>query len=285
MNPTHAVWVTLCVGAAFSQQVFGDGPASGPIDKSSYTLFDPTPIHLMRQLSADRPDGTESPITVDAGHVQVELSFADYTHDDEDGTHTDATAWLDTNIKFGITHAMDLQLIFAAYSEEDVRAIGQPNLTLNGFSDVTIRLKINLWGNDGGQTAFGIMPFVKIPTGTELSNDEFEGGFIAMLGWDVAETWGLGVMAEIDAVYDSTDDDHDTEFIHTVVIGFDVVGPLGAYVEYIGNARSDGDYVATFSAGLTYAVSDNVVFDTGVMVGLNDAADDFRVFVGLTWRR
>ena len=288
MRLTYSTLTVICIGAMYPLPVFGDGPDTGgavTMDKSDYTLFDPTPSHLMRDLAADRPDGTESPVTVDAGHVQVELSFVDYTHDDEAGTHSDATTWFDTNVKFGITNAMDLQLIFAVYSQEEVRAGGSPNQTLNGVSDVTIRLKINLWGNDGGETAFGIMPFVKVPTGTEVSNDEFEGGFIAMLGWDVADTWGLGFMVEVDAVYDDADDDHDTEFIHTAVLGFDVVGPLGAYVEYIGNARSDDDYVATFSAGVTYTASENLVFDVGAMVGLNDAADDLGVFVGLTWRR
>jgi hypothetical protein len=41
-------------------------------DKSGYHLFRPTPRELMRELSTDRPDQTESAYTVDAGHVQLE---------------------------------------------------------------------------------------------------------------------------------------------------------------------------------------------------------------------
>ena len=51
--------------------------AQGP-DKSKYTLFVPTPRDMWRPLSADRPDITESPVTVDAGAVQVEVSFFEY---------------------------------------------------------------------------------------------------------------------------------------------------------------------------------------------------------------
>ena len=51
-------------------------------DKSHYHLFNPTPRGQMRELSADRPDVTESPYTVDAGHVQLEMSFVDYVYDD-----------------------------------------------------------------------------------------------------------------------------------------------------------------------------------------------------------
>ena len=45
----------------------------------------------LRELSTDRPDTTESPFTVDRGHVQIELSFAEWTRDKE---HLEeATSW------------------------------------------------------------------------------------------------------------------------------------------------------------------------------------------------
>lgn len=39
-------------------------------DKSGYHLFNPTPTALMREMSTDRPDQTESAYTADAGHFQ-----------------------------------------------------------------------------------------------------------------------------------------------------------------------------------------------------------------------
>lgn len=47
-------------------------------DKSSYSLFNPTPDSELRELSADRPVKSILPITVDAGHVQVEADLANY---------------------------------------------------------------------------------------------------------------------------------------------------------------------------------------------------------------
>ena len=37
-----------------------------------YNLFKPVPQGMLRPLAADRPDATESPQTVDAGHLQLE---------------------------------------------------------------------------------------------------------------------------------------------------------------------------------------------------------------------
>lgn len=255
-------------------------------DKRGYHLFNPTLRALMRPLSADRPDTTESPITVDAGHAQIELSVLSYTHDDDAGQEVNTWSVFDTNLKIGLLNNVDLQIVTNAYSRERTDPDVDSTETLEGFGDVQIRTKVNLWGNDGGKTAFGIMPFVKIPTGTELSNDRVEGGLIAMFGWDVAERWGLGFMAEVDVVYDAADDDYDTEFVHTAVLGLDVVGPLGAYVEYAGVVSSDTDmdYQAIFSVGLTLALTENLVLDAGTQIGLTSAADDVTVFTGVTIR-
>jgi hypothetical protein len=44
-------------------------------DRSRYTLFNPTPDHLLRDLTTDRPYISESPFTVDAGHIQIESNL------------------------------------------------------------------------------------------------------------------------------------------------------------------------------------------------------------------
>jgi hypothetical protein len=260
--------------------------AQSPPDKSGYHLFDPTPRELMRDLSADRPDATESPITVDAGHFQAELSFFDYTRDRDGDERFEAWTVFDTNLKLGLTNNSDIQFVFGAYCEESVHGPG-PDERLRGFSDLTIRWKVNLWGNEGeSATAFGIMPFITIPTGTDLSTDKVEGGFITMLGFDLAEGIGVGLMAEIDAVHDPDDDGYDVEFVHTAALGFDVLGPLGGFVEYAGVLSSDDSagYQAYFNTGATYALSGDWVLDAGVRIGLNSPAEDLGVFAGMTFR-
>src|SRR5438477_5692131 len=50
-------------------------------DKSEFNLFHPTPTSLLREFSTDRPDQTESPYTLDAGHFQVEMDILNYGYD------------------------------------------------------------------------------------------------------------------------------------------------------------------------------------------------------------
>lgn len=287
----------LLVFAMFLGLYTFESNAFGQTGKGQFNLFNPTPVDLMRGLSPDRPDGTESPRTVDAGHFAVEVSFVDWSRDSD--SDTDTLTFLDTNLKVGLTNDIDLQLVFQAYGNERTDLAGGGVTETDGFGDVQLRLKINLWGNDpveqggtvgpqlfGVDTAFGVMPFIQIPTGTDLSSDHAEGGLIFMLGLDVADNWGIGLMAEFDGVYDGGDDNYDFEFVHTAVVGFDVVGPIGAYVEYIGSLSTDGDvgYQASFSGGVTYEVNSNFVLDAGLRAGLTNDVDDIVLFTGMTLR-
>jgi hypothetical protein len=256
------------------------------VDKRQYHLFNPTPTHLLRELSADRPDATESPITVDAGRIQVEVSVFDYGLEKRSGFEEETFTYGSVNAKVGLLHNVDIQFLFDAYIEQRVEdsAAGFEDTT-DGHGDLQARLKINLWGNDGGRTALAFFPFIKIPAGSDLSNDRVEGGVILPFSVTLSERVSLGLMAETDFVYDDDSDSHETEFVHTVAAGFTITDRLGAFLEYVGVAGTGGfDYQALAAGGFTHAISDNLQLDAGVRVGLNEAAEDFGVFTGFTTR-
>jgi len=272
MNRSLTLTLILAFGVELSSRA-GD-PIPDQLSSTKYTLFNPTPREEWRELSPDRPDTTESPVTVDAGAWVVEASYFDWRHDGGDDTYT----FMATNLKVGLTDRIDLQTVFDAYTRVDPAT----GAGAEGFSDVTLRLKYNVWGNDGGSTAFALFPFVKIPTGSELSNGEVEGGLILPFSIDLTEGVGLGLMAEIDWVHDGVAD-YDVEFVHSAVLGFDVTDRLGLFVEYVGVA-GPAPYQACASSGLTLSITDDFVLDTGVQVGLNDAAEDLGIFGGFTKR-
>lgn len=250
-----------------------------PADKSGYTVFHPTPRELMREMSTDRPDVTESAYTVDAGHVQVELDLASFTRDhhtpERDGG-SDAWSVATANIKLGLTNRMDLQLVVPTYNR--VRGGAE------GFGDLSLRLKANLWGNDGGPTALALMPFVKIPTAADgLGNDEMEGGLIIPFAAELPAGWGFGAMAEIDIVA-SEGGGHHPEFVTSFTFSHDIAGDLGGYLECVSVLSEKTDWAASFNCGLTYALTDDIQLDAGVNIGLTRAADDLNPFVGLSFR-
>jgi hypothetical protein len=257
-------------------------------DKSGYNLFRPVPKEILRDLSPDRPDRTESPYTVDAGRFQVEWSFAEYTSSRADDVRTDTWNIAPVNFKVGLFHNTDLQLVFADYLA--VRAKDRASGTTtsqSGFGDLTMRLKINLWGNDGGRTALAILPLVKFPTGADrLGNDSVEGGVILPFAAELPAGWDMGAQTGILFLRDADDKGRHNEFVNSITFGRDLFGKVGGYVEFftdISTERGSG-WIGTADFGLTYRFTEDMQADCGVNLGVTRAADDVNAFAGMTVR-
>jgi hypothetical protein len=256
-------------------------------EKSHYHLLNPTPRDRMRPMSTDRPDRTESPYTVDAGHFQLEMDILQYTRDREKGTRIERWQVAPMNLKLGLLNNIDLQLLFETYIDElTVDRDADTRQRRRGFGDLTTRLKINFWGNDEGPTAFAMMPFIKFPTNQDrLGNTSVEGGVIFPLAVELP--WGvrMGLMTEFDFVRHTDRRRHHTEFINSITFARDIAGSLGGYVEFFSQTSSrGGPWVGTVDVGTTYGITENIQIDAGVNVGVTRAADDVNPFVGLSVR-
>lgn len=268
------------------------GAAEPPADKSQFTLFHPTPVGSMRELSTDRPDTTESPITVDAGHYLLELSFADYTYDKSRGVRHDVTIAAPFNFKVGLLNQVDLQFVWDPYVSARTRTPGAGTVTVRGVGDAEVRLKINFWGNDGpqagfGLTSFGLIPFLKIPIAKrDLGNGRVEGGLIFPFAVELPAGFDLGAMLETDFLRDNSNSRYGVEIVHSVTLGHTLFGGLRGYVEFVGISplRTGRTYRAFYSTGLTYLVAKNVQLDVGTRIGLSSGADAFNIFSGLSVR-
>ena len=270
----------LCVAPSLS--FAADRP-----DKSRYTMFNPTPRGQMRDMATDRPDTTESAITVDAGHFQAELSLVEWTHDEASGVEADQINVLPMNLKIGLTNNADLQLVLDPYVNVRVKFDGGGSTRVDGVGDTQLRLKYNLWGNDGGDTALALMPFIKFPTANDdLGNDDVEGGLIIPFSISLPGGFGLAAMAEFDILRDEADEDYGWGVLHTVALSHDLVGDLAGFIEYIGFTPVDLGigYQAAVGVGVTYGLNPDVQLDAAATIGISDSAEDFNVRVGLSFR-
>ncbi len=265
--------------------------ADPPPDKSNFTLFNPVPVSSLREMNTDRPDKTESPFTVDAGHFQIELDLATYSYDRHnaarDGTLVRAWSVAPMNLKIGLLNQLDVQFVLQPYlyvhTSDPVAGVARQR----GFGDITTRVKWNLWGNDGGTTALALMPYVKLPTNQDgLGNHSVEGGLIVPLAVELPAGWGLGLMTQFDVVRDGASRGYHPEFVNSITFSHDLVGNLGGYAEFFSsvNPERGADWVGTVDVGLTYALTKNLQLDAGINLGVTRAADDWSPFIGLSWR-
>jgi hypothetical protein len=239
-------------------------------------------------MATDRPDKTESAYTVDAGHFQVEMDLLSYTYDRSRDETLKALGVATSNFKVGVLNNVDLQIIVETFNIQRIedRAMGVSS-RLSGFGDLTLRSKINLWGNDGGPSALSVMPFLKIPTARDdLGNGAAEGGVIFPFAMELPREWGLGAQFEVDHLRNSSGSSYHQEFSNTVAVSHDLGEKLGFYVELFNSVSNErhSAWVATFDFGFTYAVTRDIQLDAGMNIGLTDAADDFNPFIGLSMR-
>jgi hypothetical protein len=257
----------------------------------AYNLFRPKPRELMRDMATDRPDQTESPYTVDAGHFQVEMDFIQATFDRAPGAGgaPRLVAWsvAPFNLKLGLLDRVDLQFVIDTYAGvrvEDPTAARTGEAS--GLGNVATRLKVNFWGNDGGRTAFGMMAFVRWPLpASGLRNGRTEGGLIFPLAVSVAGGWNVGAMTELDFLARPAGG-YDAHLVNSVTVGHSLTRRLGMYVELLaasGFQRGSG-WLAQLDVGWTYALRDTVQVDCGSNFGLTASAPTARPFAGLSLR-
>ncbi len=242
-----------------------------------------------RPMSTDRPDATESPFTVEPGRYQIEASAVSFTRERHRPDHEPVreTEWnlAPVNLRMGVSPSAEVQLILDNYrnvEQVDLRTGARERVT--GWGDVTLRFKQNLWGNDGGDSGLAWMPWVKLPTAADgLGNDHVEGGLIVPYARELGGGWSLGLMTELDLLYDETRDTHEAVWLNTATVSRELGGAWGGFLELaweVGMGRPAG----TFNTGVTYTINDDSQLDAGVFLGLTRAAPDIQAFVGWAHR-
>jgi len=246
---------------------------------------------MMRELNTDRPDKTESPYTIDPGHVQVEMDLVSYSYDRNNPEHearrVQTLNFLNTNFKIGLLHNLDFQLIsenFLWVRDEDLRTDRADETS--GAGDTTLRLKLNFWGNDGGKSAFGVIPYVTLPTASDdLGVEDAEFGLILPLAVELPHGFSLGVMTEFDWVRDERDD-LNFVWVNSATVGHEILKNVEAYGEIFAAIDPDRTNAAeiTVDFGVTWKVDEDVQLDAGVNIGVTREAEDWNPFVGISIR-
>jgi hypothetical protein len=248
-----------------------------------YSVFNPVPKDKMRGLNTDRPDITESPISVDAGHFQIETDVFKTTRNKTDGVTTVDNNFNLANLKLGLSNKIDLQLVVGSYANSYVKDINGNKIdNSSGFGDLTLRLKYNLWGNDDGKTAFAMMPYVNFPSSADNSN--VEAGIVFPFSVDLGNDFGLGTQVQFDLVKSEFTSGYHGSFLHSVVIGKEFSKSFEAFAEsYYTLDAERKQFQLSVNGGLGYLPTDNLKFDIGFNYGITKNTDNV-YFIGFSFR-
>ena len=274
----------------FSLNVFAADDLPAP-DKSQYTLFNPVPDDQMRSFSTDRPTKSDSPYTVDAGHLQYEADFANWTYDHYNSSQNTVSNVVvgDPTVKLGLTQNTDLEFALAPININHVtnRSTGVASSAF-GFGDVYTRVKFNMFGNEGGDYALALVPYVKAPTADHsIGNTHWEGGGYVPFVVTLPEDWTMAITSEVDILENAALNGTHSNFQNLINFSHNLFSDkLTGSVEFWSDVDNDvatpNQYTLDFA--VAWAVNDNLQFDAGINIGLNKAADDAQPYFGISQR-
>ena len=236
-----------------------------------------------RELSTDRPDTTESPFTVDAGHWQIEMALVSQTRNRLDGARTRAWEFAPLNLRYGLRSDFEAGVFIAPYARVTEEPRGGSRTTAAGFGDITLRAKFNIAGNDGGSPAFGLIADLKLPTAKAgLGNGHAEGDLILPVAFELPGGWELGAMTKADLRQRDSGGMH-LVWVNTATLGRKIFQNVSGYLE-LTSATGEGSHVATFDLGVAWKLEANTQLDAGAKLGVSRTADDGQFFAGLSHR-
>ena len=235
----------------------------------------------LRELTTDRPDATESPFTVDAGRVQLEMDAASFTRNRLDGVRTTEWVLAPFNVRLGLTPEFEIGVFVTPHVHVTERLRNGPKTTTRGLGDTTLRAKFNFRGNDGGDTVLGLIADMKLPTASRgLGNDKVEYALALPVAFEVGAGWEGAAMTSV-GMNHLGPRGYQPVWSNTITFARDLAPDLGGFLE-LTSAVGDGRHVATFNCGLTRALGPGTQLDVGAYIGISRTAPDLTLFVGVS---
>lgn len=280
MNNPFKVLLLLALGIYLPVHVAGQEKSVQP-----YTIFHAVPADQMREMTTDRPDVTESPFTVDAGHVQYETDLIRNVRERSEQAETNTWLINQFSFKIGLLPSTAIEFGFETYGKQAEKSlVSGTRQTSRGTGDLTLRVKQNLLGNDGDGLGLALLPYCKFPTSQYDSESMFEGGLIVPVHYTLRGEWDLGMQLEVDRLKDQDQQALHTEWLQSLTVAHALFKKLDGiaetYYTYDFKAHQWTNYL---NAALQVEVFKDVKLDAGLNYGIQKTAEK-HYFLGASCR-
>jgi hypothetical protein len=281
--------------------------------KSEHTPFNPTPRGQRREFITDRPDKTINPVTVDAGHIQVESDLSTAIFDRRQprrvftpgvpvktGTggffgqqpftpgDKDDDVFLLTNVRVGLTNNAALHVFLRPFQRLTTPADGErAAVNAFGFGDLRVLLKENVWGNEGGPTAFALTQYLDVPSGqSDLTTGAVEGGLTGTFLFRFPGKTYLGVESGLEWRKDIFGVRYHLEVPASISLAYSLTKEFGAKAEFasVFSTERGAAWVGVLALAVLYGFGDDLQLDAGVNIGVTPAANDWNPYFGIAKR-
>jgi hypothetical protein len=222
-------------------------------------------------LVADRPDFTESPVTIWPGRVQIETGFTSTQIED-----VSLTTLGELLLRWGVVKNFELRLGLNSFAIED-----EPETdATRGVEDIVVGLKFRILTVQGVRPELAVLLGTSLPTGSRDYRISLWQPLAAVAaGWELSSRFALG--ANLGYGRFEIDEEKFEQARGSLSLGFAISESWGCYLETFGLStdRKDGTSVAYVDGGFTFLAMDDLMFEVHFGQGLNGLNEDY--FLGL----
>jgi hypothetical protein len=243
----------------------------------------------LRDLCADRP-GLDTPAcTVDRGHLQLEVGVGDWTHDESAAEETDQVLVGDSQLRYGVTDAVEARLGWTPYGHvrSRDRFTGETD-EASGVGDVTFGLKANLIHPEGTDLSVALLPFATGPTGQRpIGAGDWGAGLLVPISVPLVDRVEVALTPEVDAAVDADRDGRHLAAGGAAGVDLDLSQSVSIGAELAALRDEDpGNHTTQVVAGVSGAwhLREDWQLDLGSNLGLDRGSPDIEVYAGIAKR-
>jgi len=217
-----------------------------------------TNITQGQSIITDRPDQTESSVTVAFKSFQIESGFL-FSSYKENGLTIKNNFYPTTLFRYGLTSGIELRLV------GQFEKLRQNNADLKGLSDFEIGTKIELLNQTKTNAQIAFLTHLVIPSGSkELRSDRL--GIVNKLAFSHSINSKLGIGYNIGYDYYGIGNG---DLTYSLAFGLGAGQKIGLFFETYGEYIEFENFNLNFDTGITYLIKDHFQLDFSVGKGLN----------------
>lgn len=260
-------------------------PARNPLGLPAAPLTEP--------IVTDRPDFTESAVTVPWGHAQLETGYT-FSYDSGDGERNMDHTYPESLLRVGLVEDVELRIGWIGWShssrmyrerdEENNRRLKITDYE-NGATDMSLGFKFHFLDQKEWVPDLGLIIDASIPVGAKnKTSGDVDPGMKLLWAYDLGHDFALS--GNVNLAVPTSDNHRFVQTSSSISLAKGWTDKIGTYVEYFGfypndRHQNDAHYA---NGGMTYLVTDNFQIDLRAGLGLNDEADDFFTGIGFSFR-
>ncbi|GMQ82415.1 MAG: hypothetical protein BMS9Abin05_1867 [Rhodothermia bacterium] len=217
-------------------------------------------------IITDRPDFTESGVSVPKGKVQIEggFSLVDYGG-------ISVFSLPETIVRIGMKDGLELRIGIPDYEDWEF---------VSGIGDLKVGAKLEIDDLlDGWETA--AVATLELPTGDDgIGSDHLSVDVLLAGGTGLNDIYSFG--SQVSVSLSGTDNGVDLEIGGTAVVSRSIAESLSSFLELAASIPDIGEMELILHSGMTYLVQETMQLDVHLGIGLTKESPDTLFGAGLS---